>query len=112
MISVPKGTSTDIVVSLKDGDGSQYQLKDGEKLILSVKSSIYSNAYLLSKTITKEAYNSSLEGYVFEIEVSDTANLDFGKYLYDIALQTASEFFIVCPCDVFEVADVVSRRVS
>lgn len=112
MLSIRRGTTVDLAIGLKDVSGSEYNIAESDKLIFGVKSSVDSSEYILSKEVTPESYNENSGRYVLNLKPEDTAELPFGKYVYDVGLQTATgDFYIVCPCDTFVVSDVVTKKV-
>lgn len=87
---------------LVDGEYEPYTMQDGDKLILTIKdkNGLDSESYLVRKEIS---------GNTFHILPEDTKHLPFGKYVYDIELDTASgDVFTVVTISTF----VVEKEVS
>lgn len=80
-IELTRGDTGYLEVVLRDEEENIYSLKDGEKLSLKVKSSIYENEPVIEKEIT--------ESNIFYLRPEDTKSLDFGEYVYDIEVVTA-----------------------
>lgn len=111
MITIRRGTTNEFVVALTDENGSAYSISEDDKLIFGVKKTIKQNDYIFSKTVEASAYDELKGGYVVSLIPEDTQELAFGDYVYDVGLQTAEgEFYIVCPCDTFTIADTVTER--
>lgn len=80
-ISFIRGDTFAFAVELLIDDDIPYELKDTDKLVFTVKKSTNSEKVLIQKNIL-----SDLNCVILH---SDTANLDFGKYVYDIQLTQA-----------------------
>lgn len=61
---------------------SNYELQDGDTVLLTVKQSVDTADIAFQKVLDKETNQ-------FVIEHNDTKNLPYGKYVYDIQLTTA-----------------------
>lgn len=73
-----------------------YELASDDTLTLSVKKTTRDTEYYFQKVITGSD--------IFHIEPNDTAALTFGKYIYDVQLNTGSgDVFTVIPPSTFEV---------
>lgn len=87
-----------------DADPPQpYTLAEGETLIFGVKRVPEDSAYLYTKTLTTEDYDSATGEYAFSIP---TASMDMpaGDYFYDIVISGADdELDPVIPLSRFEV---------
>lgn len=110
MITIRRGTTNAFVVVLTDEEGNPYVISDGDTVIFGVKRSIREKGYLFSKSITE--YDKANGGYVISLVPEDTQELEFRDYVYDVGLQKSTgEFYIVCPCDTFTIADAVTEAV-
>ena len=78
VISFPRGDTFSFVVELLTNDGLPYELKENDKLVFTVKKTSRQSNILIQKVI-----NSSME---VTIEHEDTANLQYGRYVYDVQL--------------------------
>lgn len=80
-----------------------YTLADGETLIFGIKRVPEDSAYLYTKTLTAEDYDSAAGEYVFSIPTA-SMNMPAGDYFYDIAISGADdELDPVIPLSRFEV---------
>ena len=112
MIEIKRGTTEEFVIDLENESGERYVIGDGDTLVFGVKKSAKQDYYNLSKTITADSYSEAKGGHVVSIAPSDTQDLSFGSYVYDVGLQTSSgDFYIVCPFDTFVIADTVTKKV-
>lgn len=83
-------------------DGTPYEMKPDDELVLSIKRYITDE----EAAMRKESKGSN----IFHIEPSDTANLSFGKYKYDVQLNTANgDVYTVIDVDTFEILQEVTR---
>ena len=111
-IEVHRGTNKEIVVSLCDDTGKEYKMSETESLVFGVKKDVFVDEYILSKVIPSDKFIAEQNGYLLEIKPEDTENILFGQYYYDIGLQKENgEFYIVVPCDLFEVVNTITKRV-
>lgn len=79
-IVLTRGDSAYINVTLTTIKGKIYELTDGDTIKFTVKQSIYDKTPIIEKTSTTN---------VIHLEPSDTSELDFGDYFYDVQLDTA-----------------------
>ncbi len=96
-IRITKGDTMSVEVELKNLDGSLYEMKEGDKIVFSVKQRL-SDKYevLLEKA-----------GLPFEFSAEDT-NLPTGKYYYDVVLTSrAGDRVTVIEPSLFEVTPKV-----
>lgn len=82
-IYLTRGDSAYITISLKNNSGATYTPVSGDKIYFRLKEGIFGNNLLL----VKEINTSTLR---LELTPSDTANLNFATYRYEIELVTAS----------------------
>lgn len=93
-IRLTRGDSAEITVELRDSNGVEYELTADDKMTLSVKKYIHSTDYVLQKV--------SKGTNVIKILPEDTKTCDFGKYFYDVQLDTADgEVYTIIPPSVF-----------
>ena len=78
VISFPRGDTFSFTVELLTNDGLPYELKENDRLVFTVKKTFMQSNILIQKVI-----NSSME---VTIEHEDTADLPYGKYVYDVQL--------------------------
>lgn len=102
-ITLTRGDNAELAVSLSDEAGNLYELQPGDTLTFSMKKDITDDELALEKEITS--------GNVFVFVPSDTANLPFGKYLYDIQLNTVGgEVYTVVPPSNFVVGEEITAK--
>ena len=82
-IRITRGDSCIIKLNIYDSAGDEYIPSSGDIIIFTVKSDI-NNDY---KVIEKEFINSEIT-----LLKSDTINLNFGTYFYDVRLENGSIF--------------------
>ena len=84
-ISMIRGDSQSIIVSVKDKDDNKVPLITGDMIYLTVKDSVNTEEKVLQKVVTQfEDGNATIE-----ITPSDTNNIPFKTYVYDIQLNRA-----------------------
>lgn len=85
-------------------DGSPYEMASGDKLVLTIRTArkgTSGSQQILVKTLTGSG--------TFEFLPADTANTDYGAYVYDIQLTTAAgEVYTVIPESTFEILSEVT----
>lgn len=102
-ITLTRGDNAELAISLFDEFGNAYELQPGDSLTFSMKKEVTDESLALEKEITS--------GNVFNFVPSDTANLPFGKYLYDIQLNTAGgEVYTVIPPSNFIVGEEITAK--
>lgn len=80
-ISLVRGDSAMIQITINDADGNVYTPAEGDSIRFAVKKSYYQVDPDLVKTIPNDTL-------VLTLEPADTKDLDFGPYKYDIELTT------------------------
>lgn len=90
-IKLTRGDTAYLTVPIKTALGEDYVVQAGDALTLSVKKKSTDNNYVFQKVL--DGSNT------FHIEPQDTAGIEFGKYKYDIQLNTANG-------DVYTIIDV------
>lgn len=99
-IRLTRGDTAYLDIPLVTVDDS-YEMSNTDTLTFSVKKSTRDTDYILQKIV--KGTNS------FHIEPKDTAGLAFGKYTYDVQLDTIDgDVFTVIPPSTFEVLSEVT----
>lgn len=80
-ISMSRGDTISLDINITDADGNDYVLQEGEELFFSAKEKVTDKNYAISPK--------KLDGTTLHLSSSDTYELDFGTYLYDIQLRKA-----------------------
>lgn len=109
MISIIRGTTNNFSLSIEDENGEQYTLKDGEKIIFGVKENAESSDYDIVKTLTSA--DVADKTYNIRLTPADTAKLPFGRYYFDVGLQTANgDYYMIVPCEEFYICKAVTAK--
>ena len=107
-IFLPRGTSYSIGILVLDGDGQPYY-DSGDTVRFGVKYDPDDTAYLIEKTAE---YDEEQGCYVVTLVPSDTASLPFGRYWYDIGLQTDGEdeddYYMLVDATAFNVTKAIT----
>lgn len=104
-ITIVRGTTNEFSLIVTDADGELYPLASGEVIKFGVKKSADDVSLLISKTISSAEEDGS---YLFEVEPSDTAQLAFGTYYYDIGLKSGNDYYNIIPCSPFVVGQNIT----
>lgn len=100
-LKITRGDNALLAVDLKNADGSEYILQDGDILYLTVNVGARQGKPLLQLKADASG--------VFRFIPESTKQLNFGKYLYDIQLTTANkEIYTVIPVSKFEVLEEIT----
>lgn len=104
-VEMVRGSTHTFAIAVTDADDEPYTLKSGETLIFGVKKDPRDQDNLIQKTVTAG------ENGVYNVEFvpGDTADLAFGKYFYDAAVQSDANFFPVIPISVFHIKKNVTK---
>lgn len=107
-LTIQRGTTKDICITVYNDDGTIYSLADGDKLIFGVKKSLNDTDYLIKKIVTVE--NKDGNGYLVSLVPDDTQSL-IGSYFYEVGLQTVNgDYYIIIDCSDFTVANTLTHR--
>lgn len=109
MISIIRGTTNAFSLTIEDENGEQYTLQDGEKIIFGVKENAENSDYNIVKTLTSADVVDGI--YTIKLTPTDTSELSFGRYYFDIGLQTANgDYYMIVPCDEFCVCKAITAK--
>ena len=89
-----------------------FEFLDGDEIYLTVKDSVDVEEFLFQK---KLVYNdiSTLGEILFKIIPSDTNNLDFKKYVYDVEIKTFDgDIYTIIPPSIFEIRPEVTTHMD
>lgn len=104
-ITVTRGRSATIIINVPDANGGGYTLESGEKLLFGVKETALNEELLIQKTITE-----CTDGVAtLKLIPEDTVNLKFGRYIYDVSLESGSDLFDVVTTDAFVIKPNVTK---
>ena len=79
-----RSDSVFITVTIRDAQGKNYEMQEGDALYFAVKKKATDVNYAIAPM--------KLTTNVLELKSSDTAHLDFGTYVYDIKLVTKAGY--------------------
>ena len=109
MINIIRGTTNDLSLNIENEKGEQYTLQDGEKIIFGVKENVENSDYNIVKTLTSADVVDGI--CTIKLTPTDTAELAFGRYYFDIGLQTATgDYYMIVPCDEFYICKAVTQK--
>lgn len=99
-ISIVRGTTNAFGIKVLDREGDEFTLESNQVLVFGVKRRPTDLERILVKTIT-----TSVNGeYYLELTPADTADIEPGKYFYDVGMQQGeSVFYNVIEASVFEI---------
>lgn len=80
-ISLTRGDTLHLQITLTDQEGEVYTLQDGDALVFTVKKNTSSDVVLIQKNILNSDITISHE---------DTKNMSYGTYVYDVQLTQAN----------------------
>lgn len=106
VIEIVRGTSKTIACLVTDKDGAVYDLQSGERLLFGVKQKLSDKDYVILKTVTAKTDGE----YAFKLTPSDTAELEYGEYVYDIGLESGSDYYSCIPPSPFNVTANVTKH--
>lgn len=106
-LSVTRGDTLSVDVSITDADGAPYALQDGDMLVLTVK-----RTTAVDEPVVIQKTNDAKSGTHFELTPGET-EVDYGEYRYDIELTQANgrRFTVVKP-SVLNVTEEVTTHGS
>lgn len=85
-VTFNRGDDVCLVVNVYDSEGQPYVLQEGDKLFFSAKAKAKDQNYAIPP---KQLEIDSNNRPVIHIEPTDTYDLEFGTYLYDVQMITA-----------------------
>ena len=97
-IHLTQGDSAILNVEITNDDGTPYNIKEGDTLTMTVKST--NGTKIFSKT--GQAYESII------LEPKDTADVGVGRYKYDIQLNTENQVYTIITVSSFFVEEGVT----
>lgn len=104
-LEVYRGASTPFNIRLKIKGGGAYTLGSGEKIIFGVKEKPEDEELLIVKTITEAPGGVA----VLNLIPDDTIGLKFGRYCYDVGLQSGEKYIPVIKISPFVVLPNVTK---
>lgn len=81
--------------------GNEYYVAKDDTMVMTVKKNITDTEAIIQKSLIGES--------IFHIEPKDTCSLEFGKYIYDVQLNTADgEVYTIIEPATFEILQEVT----
>lgn len=107
-IEIVRGTTNSFGILIADTDGSIFTLGDDQTLVFAVKKQPKDEERVLVKKITTMVDSSGV--YLLELFPADTAELEPGRYVYDVGLQDGSDdFYNVIKTSAFDILPNVTQ---
>ena len=107
LLGVVRGTTSTFGISvIEESTGEPYALEEGQTLVFGLKRAELSEDRLFTKKVTHRVGNE----YYLELSPEDTADLEPGKYFFDVGMQQGlSLFFNVVRCSPFYIFPNVTK---
>lgn len=105
IVEMVRGTSKTLAITLTDANNDLYTLTEGEVVVFGVKKKPDDDTLLIKKTVT-EGENGI---YTVSIAPTDTAELPYGKYLYDVGLQSGGAYHSIIEPNPFIIQPNVTK---
>lgn len=106
-LTIQKGRTLSVVISVEDADGNPYTLDSGDKIRFGVRNVSGGNK-LIYKELTSE---DEVDGEYPLTLTPENTNIVVGRYLYDVSLQTSDgDLYDIVPADYFIVKDSVTFK--
>ena len=105
-IKIVRGTTKKFNIQMpNDSDGGAFALLAGEKIVFGVKA-LTDDSPLFTAEATAETDGS----FAVKITPGDTADLEPGRYFYDVGLQSGDDFYNVIPLSTFDIVPNVTKQ--
>lgn len=104
-IEVVRGTSNGYTLFIADDSGVGYTLEEGERLLLGVKEEPKDTDLLILKVITECTDGICTVGFA----PADTIGLKYGRYVYDVGLESGEDYYNVIEASPFVVHPNVTK---
>ena len=106
-LEIVRGTTNAFALAITNADtGAPYTLENGQVLVFGLKVGKHDEERILLKQITN-----AVDGeYYLELSAADTADLEPGRYYYDIGLQHGDNvFYNVIKASPFDIIPNITR---
>lgn len=116
-IYLTRGDTAFLLVTLsyygsKCNKKNKFEFIDGDEVYLTVKDSVDVEDFLFQKKLTFKEISDSGE-VLFKIIPSDTDNLEFKKYVYDVEIKTFDgDIYTIIPPSTFEIRPEVTTHLD
>jgi hypothetical protein len=104
-IQMIRGTTQVFKISVTDANESPYVLGSGEFLLFGVKAKPEDNSYVVLKSVSSGAYGV----YTVTLAPKDTFYMPYGRYVYDVGLQSGNDYYNIIPTSGFAVLPNVTK---
>lgn len=104
-IEIVRGTTNTFAITVTDANNELYTLASAEKIKFGIKRKKEDADPIFVKT----AITGENGLYVITLAPSDTAELPYGKYLYDVGLQSGGAYHSIIEPTVFEILPNVTE---
>ena len=102
-IELTRGDTARLTVDLTDDEDQEYIMRSTDTLTMTVKTSVKDSEPCFQKTSTGNN--------MIHIKPEDTAELDYGKYVYDVELHTEDgDVYTVIEKSEFKLRDEVTTK--
>lgn len=82
-IHLTRGDSAVLLLKIRKDDDTEYELQAGDSVLFTVKNSVYDTAVIIQKKL--------IDGAI-KLTPSDTKNLQYGTFYYDVELTQTDGF--------------------
>ncbi len=103
-IEIVRGTTNTFEILVKDALDVPYVLSTNEKLLFGVKKNPKDSEYIFVKTVTVGENGV----YTVVVKPEDTENCDYGRYFYDVGIQSESNYFNVIEASIFHIKENIT----
>ena len=107
-IYLTRGDTASLNVKISQyGCNKPYVIMDGDKVFMTVKNSFNVKDFVFQKVVS---YEDLIDGnIIFKIIPSDTNELEFGDYVYDVEIKTSEgDVFTIIPPSAFKLEPEVT----
>ena len=105
IIEIVRGTSNTFNITILDADGQIHTVVTGEKVIFGVKRKPADTTFIFTRVGVKDSDGT----FNVKIVPGDTINLPFGRYYYDVGLQSGENYFNVIESSPFMVKENITH---
>ena len=104
-VEIVRGTTNTLAITVYDAAGRVYLAAAGEKIIFGIKRKEDDEDLIFTKVgVTGDA-----GAYDVTIDPADTADLECGRYYYDVALQAGNAFYNVIEANHFIIQPNITK---
>lgn len=105
-IYLSRGDSCTIGIDIIDDEGEPYTPQAGEQIIFSLKKSTDQCKIIFQKIFTND------DGFVISLDESDTIDITFGYYIYDVVLAAEDGIYTIIEPTAFNLTEVVHNEIN